>query len=246
MRRPLLFIGILFSLLLLDPPAFAISYSTSAFLDLTTLSFSGVTISPIGSEGLSQTLSTFLEGNTTGGSRPSWISETVNQHDSQIGEAGAIGDSNFMRTSANLIGSSGSLSSFVSRDATFSIIGTGLLTVNIQYALAQSGLLDSAHVGGSFVSMDFVFLSNGVADQLQTQGSLLGTGSKSGTLSLTQWFSAGQEATLNLRTVSFAQSVPEPDMLWPTIAGVVGIGVLGRRRAQVSTLQSLRCTWHSD
>jgi hypothetical protein len=233
MRRPLLFIDILFYLLLLASPVFAISYSTSAFLNITTLSFSGVSISPLGSGGFSQTVSTFLGGTTTGGSKSSWVSEKVNQHDSQVGEAGAIGDSKFMGTSANLIGSSGSLSSFVSRDATFSINGTGNLTVSIQYALAQSGLLEPAHVGGSFVTMDFVFLSNGIADQLQTQGSFPGDGSKSGTLRLTQWFDAGQEATLNLRTTSFVAQVPVPDMLWPTLAVIVGLAMFTEKRRRV-------------
>jgi hypothetical protein len=230
MHRHLLLTGILLSSLNLSPPALAISYSTSAFLDLTTLSFSGVSISPLGSGGRFQTLSTFLEGNTAGAARSSWISETVNQHKPQVGEASAIGDSTFMGTSASLIGSSGNLSSFVSRDATFSINGTGNLTVSIQYALAQSGLLEPAHVGGSFVTMDFVFLSNGIADRLQTQGSLPGDSSKNGILSLTQWFNAGQEATLNLRTTSFVAQVPEPDMLWPTLIGMLGILVALQRQ----------------
>jgi hypothetical protein len=71
--------------------------------------------------------------------------------------------------------------------------------------------------------MDFVFLSNGIADRLQTQGSLPGDSSKTGILSLTQWFNAGQEATLNLRTTSFVAQVPEPDMLWPTVIAMLGV-----------------------
>jgi hypothetical protein len=224
------FIGILLSPIILASPAIATSYSTSAFLDFSTLSFSGVSVRPLASSVLSQTLFTFTDGSTTGGSRSSWAAETVSQRNSQIGEAVALGDSTLMRTSASLIGSTGNLSSFASRDASFIVNSTGYLTVSIRYALQQSGLLAPTRVGGSFVSMDFVFLSNGIADQVQTQGALSGTNSKAGTLSLTQWFDAGHEATLNLRTTSFAQQVPEPDTLLLMAFGLVSIGVLMKWR----------------
>ncbi|MCC2643572.1 MAG: hypothetical protein K0S45_3985 [Nitrospira sp.] len=227
--RHLLFAGLFLSVLFLSPSAFAISYSTSAWLDFSTLSFSGVSISPSSSWGLFQTLFTFMEGNTIGGSKPSWTAETETQNNAQNGEAVAVADLTFMQTSASLIGSSGNLSSFISRNATFDILSSGHLTVSIQYALAQSGILEPAHVGGSFVTMDFVFLSNGIADQLQNHGALAGDSSHTGTLSLTQWFNAGQQATIGLRTASFANSVPVPDMFVLTVSGLVGIAVLARQ-----------------
>ncbi|MDK0767094.1 hypothetical protein P5E81_14965, partial [Clostridium perfringens] len=88
MYRNLLLLGFLLGLLLLTSPVFAISYSTSAFLDLTTLSFSGISTSSIGSGSLSQTQHTFITGHTSGFSNePSWLSATVTQQDPQFGTA---------------------------------------------------------------------------------------------------------------------------------------------------------------
>ena len=46
MRRNFVFIGILLGFLLLDPPAFAISYSNSVLLDWNGLTFSGIRFEP--------------------------------------------------------------------------------------------------------------------------------------------------------------------------------------------------------
>jgi len=45
MRRTILFSGMFFGTLFLAPPAFSLSYSGSAWLDLTTLAFSGINVS---------------------------------------------------------------------------------------------------------------------------------------------------------------------------------------------------------
>jgi hypothetical protein len=222
----------LFGLLFLTSPAFAISYSTSAFLDLSTLSFSGISTSSLSSGSQSQTQHTFITGSTTGFSNePSWLSAMVTQEDPQFGTAVAIAGPNLMTSSITYTGPSGGVSSFVYRDAAFTANSTGYLTASIQYGLAQGGVLANSplQVGGSNVQMDFVFLSNGISDALATHGSVVGDGSRTGILSLTQWFNAGQEARLSLSAASFASSVPVPDVLWPTLAGLISLAILAER-----------------
>jgi hypothetical protein len=61
--------------------------------------------------------------------------------------------------------------------------------------------------------------------------SVIGEGSKTGILSLTHWFKAGQYLDFQLRATSstYYASVPIPDMLWPTLVGMVGISLYAER-----------------
>lgn len=55
-----------------------------------------------------------------------------------------------------------------------------------------------------------------------------GIGSRVGTLSLTRFFGTGESGNFLLETKMHA--VPAPDMLWPTLIGMIAIAVFFRRR----------------
>jgi hypothetical protein len=229
------------------PPAFAVSYSGSALLDFRSLTFGGINVSPIHSGFLTQFQGTVVDpiGNPGDpqGSRSlfennSWTSHTLIDHFSQVGTAVSSADANFLFASSNIIGL-GFVGASTIRSSTFSVNGPGYLTASIQYAFSQGGVIETTaepHLfGGQSAFLEFLGNNHsGVFSNLLTTASVLGDGSKAGTLSLSQWFNEGDSATLRLTVNSLSmRTIPVPDMFWPTLAAFFSIAVACRRRQKV-------------
>jgi hypothetical protein len=246
MRRNILFISVLFGWLFVAPAAFATSYSGSTLLDWSTLTFSG-----IGFSFSSQFQSQFTHVDvdevallTPGGklstfNDPSWVSHTLIDSISQIGTAVSIADTSVLYASASQTGIGAAVAS-TERFASFIPTATGNLTISINYTLMQSGVLDNTPFLGNqrIFATTSAFLNltasgfpfNPITADITTSGAGLRNELKTGTLSFTRWFNAGESGELRLGVSSIsAQVVPVPDMLWPTLLGMLGVGLYAER-----------------
>jgi hypothetical protein len=156
MRRNILFMGVFFGMFLMAPRAFAVSYSGSVFLDLNTLSFSGIGITPINdpfSQYQIQSTGIILDPHSTNPDRTgtsffdtNWTSHTLLQNSPELGTAVSIANGTGMYAAASLTGQDIDVTADIFRQRTFSANSTGYLTANIQYSLLQGGV---ANVMGS-------------------------------------------------------------------------------------------------
>lgn len=235
MRRNFLFASFLLGLLLLASPAFAINYSASAFLDLTSLSFSGINF----------TLTEGPPGNVPYAQRGAvsvsppccfafddpksefWLDVHTGTEIPTVGTANAVFSSTQLASSINLIGPGDAFSNTL-RQGTIFAQEAGYLTASIRYSFAQSGVPSSLT---GFSAGSHVGLNLGLSNLLVSPD--LANGTQTGTLSTSWFFNANESALFALSTGTSASAVPEPNMLWPTLAGMVGITlVVGVRRRQ--------------
>ena len=115
------------------------------------------------------------------------------------------------------------------RAATFTAVDTGRLTISIDYTLQHVGVLTPP---GGFSASESVYLHL-AGDTFNDSTSrslssiLLSDGKETGILSLTGPYKNGElgffitEALAN--GSSGVSSVPLPDMLWPTLVGMIGL-----------------------
>ena len=245
MRTPFLFMAPILAVLLLAQPAFAISYSSSAILDFGTLMIGGISISPGNefSQVREQRQFAGVNDSERFSTNNSWVSNTVIQDMPNVGSARSILEPSLIQSSASLTGR-GTVGADTTRQFFFIANEPGDLTVSINYTLSQVGVLDPKIEpllnGVAFVDISlFPFTSPFVSDSavLTTIDSVLGDGSKTGTLSFTGHFSPervdqGVSAILTMRATSRAERVPVPDMLWPTVIGMIGlVGLVMWRKA---------------
>jgi hypothetical protein len=117
---------------------------------------------------------------------------------------------------------------YSSRFGSFIANEAGNLTITIPFSLTHSGVPNPIT---GFSSNAWASLSLG---GLSTSGQLnaaLGSGSNHGVLSLTRFFGLGENGNFRLETSINAayRSVPEPNLLWPNLAGLAGISFLAKR-----------------
>jgi hypothetical protein len=244
-RKAFLFTAPILGMLLLASPAFAISYSSIAILYLDTLTFSGISVSPGGFySGQHQSQSATLVNHSTGtfessGSfASSWVTNTHILSDPNAGGAVSILDPNFLISSISLTGLA---DVFQRTERSIGLIAndTGYLTVSMQYALSQGGVLDPTALtllnAAATVDMGlFPFTNPFVAsgDAIYTNNSILGEGSKTGTLSFTQYVVDGRDLVFHMSTInSVTYGVPEPDTLLLFGLGLVGLVAWRWKRA---------------
>ena len=247
--------------LLLTAPSWAQNYVDSAVLDLSTLKFDGigVTLTPqwqsheavVQELGINDTTirtvnSTIQEGHVS-------VDRTVIADAPGFGSATAISDSTQLSAMIDLQGR-GNAQSAVERDSVIHAQQTGFLTVSLQYTVAHSivpsvvvSAPDTSVYGNAVHVHSYISLSD-QGNLTSVHGELQGgmgsaTAIQTGTLSLTRWFTQGQTMDFTMRTEALrslippsGQSVPIPDMLWPALAGLIGVSLVAewrRRRSSV-------------
>ena len=128
----------------------------------------------------------------------------------------------------------------IARHALLTATQAGSLTLSINYAITHSGLL----IGDSdFSSIGRAGLSVGNFSDVKRQTDFRdlrlftlpledAPRDQRGIASVTYLFNAGESAPLSLFT-TISATVPEPDMLWPTLAVMVAIALVAEMRRRL-------------
>jgi hypothetical protein len=235
MRRNFLFPSFLFGLLLIAPqPAFAISYSGSTLLDLSNFSFSGISIIDLSFSGQIQSNDVAGPAGHQGDGAAffnSWVNHTeVNSIPGLVTGVTVANESQLSTSVAMDVCCSGTTADpYSSRSGSFIANQAGNLTLAIPFTLTHSGVPNPV-TGLSSIAR--ASLSLGSLSTFAQLDAAFGSGSDHGILSLTRSFGAGETGGFTLETSINAayRTVPVPDMLWPTLAGMVAMGILSRRR----------------
>jgi hypothetical protein len=240
-------------ILLFTQPAFATSYSASVAFDLASLTFSGIPISfstvippgtfpPFENDTTAEQRNTFIRGGSSVSSHsilsPTWENGATVDQVAGVGTVTALATPVKLSSSLDLR-DSGFGSSLMSRAALLTATQAGALTVSINYSISHSGVLrgdpDFFSVGRAGLSVGNFFDVN---QQRDFRDLFLGGVppvdaplEQHGTASVTYLFSAGQSAPLGMFTVIQA-TVPEPDMLLPTILGLICIAAYAEGRGR--------------
>jgi hypothetical protein len=253
MRQHLVSIGLLLGLAL-PPPIFAMSYSGSALLDLSTLSFAGIKVTvipqtPPGSVGpqiqsamASSTLDPLFPGHAdacNGFCEGQWEDRTltaiVPQRAASISTASSAVLSSSTSLIADIPNSLGHAAG--SRQGTLTANEAGFLTMKVGYKLMQSGV-PSPITNFSSRGLASLFLSDLGPDASVVRNddgfeAASGNVVRTGILSVTRFFGVGESRIFGVHTFAdfnTSQAVPLPDTLWPTLIGMVGFFLLAERK----------------
>jgi hypothetical protein len=245
MRRRFPFLAILLAVLLLPPRAFAVSYSAFTVLDLNNLSFNGISLTNLSSiNGLQVQANDVAGPNGHQGDGAAfftpWENHTEVNSISGVVTAVTVADQSKLSTSLSMslccTGTTGD--PYSSRFGSFVTNEAGNITVAIPFTLEHSGI--PSPITG-FFSIAWASLSlSGLSTSAQLDAAF-GNGSRFGTLSLTRFFGAGETGLFGIETSINAsyRAVPLPNMLWPTVAGIVAMFLIAevkRRRMQAERL----------
>jgi PEP-CTERM motif-containing protein len=221
--------------LLITSPAWADSYTTSAMMDLSSLTLSGGAsyapfghqlydvnvVSPTGEE----------ESHSELGPSDAWVDRNLVASIPAVGTSNSVADSTQLLAFASLIGPGTAFSDAGRYSTLLSFTEPGEVTVSINYALLQTGqnpnVISSAH--------SFFGFGGHVVDAMLLSSE--GLSSKTGTFSLTGFFSPGDSAYIYMENIASmnAVSVPEPSSLWLLGLGFLGLaGVVAWRKASAS------------
>jgi hypothetical protein len=246
---------------LFTPSAFAASYSASVEFDLASLRFSGIPVSfsavippgtfdPLRNDVTVEQRDTFIFAGTSVSSHnilsPNWINGATVDHIADVGTVTALATPVKLSSSIDLR-SSGIGSSLIARNGLLTATQAGVLTVSINYSIFHSAILvgdpDFFSVGRAGLSVGNFADVNQQRDfrdlRLSNISPLDAPLEQRGTASVTYSFNAGQSAPLEVFT-TIRGSVPVPDMLWPTILGllcIVGYSE-GRQRRMRTQIQA--------
>lgn len=243
MLRNVLFPGFIIGLLLFATPAWTLDYSGSASIDWSTLTLSGIPIN------ISDDFAPNLQGHAVNlvsslpppadpsiftsfgtGYHTNWSTTealSITLPEIQLGTGSSIADATHLTASVNMVGP-GVIDALINRNAWFHAAGTGNLTVTIGYSLTQVGVpsLHSGFASTATAGLTLNSLGGAETSALATLASSSGP-SQTGVLSLTHTFQVGEIGNFTAFASEHAsQSVPVPDMLWPTILGMVGIACI--------------------
>jgi hypothetical protein len=241
MRRNLLSSCCLLGLLFLAPPAFAISYSGSTLLDFSNFSISGIGITHLSSMSASQVQSNDVagpaghQGDGAAFIIP-WENHTETNSIPGVVTAVTVADQTQVSTSVTmtLCCAGTAADPYSSRFGSFIANEAGNLTLTIPFTFMHSG------VPNPITGFSSIAHANLSLSELSTSAQLdaaLGIGSHQGLLSLTRFFGAGENGRFGLETSINAayRSVPEPDLLWPTLSGLVGIALFAMRISRTTS-----------
>ena len=230
MRKHALFLSLLLGVFPLALPVHAVNYTGEAWMDWTSLRLTGI---PITMRETSQLTNVVIPpNNTPEESFQDWRDHTTALNIPPV-TALSHADANRVYASVSLAGP-GVGSAQLYRSAVFTALETGKLTVSIDYSLQQSGVT-SLPSDIESKSRAFLLLSNpSNVEALRELSSAAGDRTQSGTLSLTESFQKGEggvfATTLGVNVAERTGTVPLPDMLWPTLAGLIGIALWVERR----------------
>jgi hypothetical protein len=231
MLKRILYAPLLIAQLLVTTPAFAdaINYTGWSSIDLTSVLFSGISVTNLAGTSLTsgtdllidsvsrESLSSTLSGEKQFQSTSLQFQTLIDQVPGGTGISSASSDALF--ASQNLIrtATGGHVVSALSGE--FRAVQTGDLTFSAKYSLTTTGIPNvpfNSLVTASLILNDL----HSSEDSLANSNS-----SRSGTLSATRRFNAGETSTFALIASVSARTVPEPDMLLPTLSVMLGIAV---------------------
>jgi hypothetical protein len=234
MRRKVVFISVLLGVLLYTLPSFALSYSGSATLDWSALTFSGISSTfhfdpnDINGPAIAQGAAAIISPQPD---LQEWTTTAISSVSPDVGTALAVASPTVLSASASLIGVGG-FGAGIGRFGSLLAHESGALTISIPYVLTQAVSPNSWVAPPTFTTPNVspygftgVRLNFGLGSSIVELDARTGTGSQAGTLTRTFTMSAGEQTILSLTagTAAFVTSVPVPDMLWPTLAGMFGI-----------------------
>lgn len=255
MRQSPLLSTLTLGLFLLVPPVHAVNYTGEAWLDWSTLRFSGIPVT-MTTDKLQQTTAFALSHNPNQESDgknevfPNWSDHTSTATIPSV-TAVSIADASRLYASVNLTGM-GSGEADVTRWGGFSATDTGKLTISIDYSLQQIGAssLKDFPLSSPQTPTVELLIRNEMFGQAFTPGERdsaglptvsgggrLVDGDRTGILSVTSSFQRGESGYFVAGALLNAHSgVPVPDMLWPTLAGMIGIAFWAERRRRQARL----------
>lgn len=231
--------------LCLTAPAWALSYTGSAVLDWSALTFSGISSTVFTSQpflgGAAQMTYAIVQPPFVPDDphyMTEWTTVTYSSFAPDVGTGLAVASPTVLSASASLLGvgdfgvASGRFGELLAHES-------GALSISIPYVITQAvapNLWGAPNpVTGSFASTN-VWLGFGDKTSEVTLDARAGTGSRSGTLISTLIMSAGELTSFGLTasTGGSVRSVPMPDTFWPTAIGIVGLAGFAawKRRAQ--------------
>jgi hypothetical protein len=239
MRKYLSILGFLSGvMLLLASPAFATSYSSAVLLDWSSLTFSGVgsDLSP-GLQGNSH----FLNECCSGALADPWSDFSRTVILPGVAATTTYVDNRSLFASLNVFSPDLYHATIaMARIGQINVLETGFLTMSIPYTIMQAG---ASSLGSGFFStaqagLGFCSLGGPACPLTAEILSTSGDGAKTGTLSITRFFQAGDQVPFSAIADIRYNAVPVPDMLWPTLAGLVAIAVYAERIRRRSTTSS--------
>ncbi|MEO6553030.1 MAG: hypothetical protein ABIO96_00630 [Nitrospiraceae bacterium] len=222
--------------LCLTAPAWALNYTSSALIDLSTLTFSGVQVNVTPLITYHAVYQNGL-GSDSASTEPG-ESGTLARTFAGIGSVTTIADPTQLRADVNISGL-GSLADILYHYETITALESGLLTASVAYTLEPMSLpfndplptdVCCASTNAQAI-MNFMGSSQYIASL--SENYLHFGQSTTGFLSLTQSVTAGQSVPLELVAAANV-SVPLPSMFWPTAIVLVGLAGFAawKRRAQ--------------
>lgn len=233
MRKFLLSSSLTLAVLFLASTTYAISHLGEAWVDWTSLKFTGVPVTAV-TEAFQRHEISINSSTLVGEVFRDWRDHTANHTVPQFATLLNSADANRLYASINTFGSNdGSIYSYtaVERDGSFTPLKTGDLTISIDYTLRQSGVPSSQD---NFSSESAVILDFYRGDRA-TVTNFSGDSMQTGTVSRTAPVEKGESLFFGVSVGVNTFSVPLPDMLWPTLAGMIGIAFLAEwRRRQTS------------
>ena len=219
--------GVLFAV-----PAWAVvpsfDYSASSTIDLTTLRFSGILTTYTQFHQFSQVLvknpDSFAgaapQQEFAQNSGPTTVEQNVSTSLEGVGTASAFQDASRMTASIHFAGPF-FVTSNVYQFGNLVAQETGALTVTVQYTMTHSGLPTDLT---TFTTTGGPVLS--VGNDLDSKQNVFVNGIQSGILSVTRFFTQGEQVVFSLSTDQNAHAVPVPPMVWPTVIGMIGLEVV--------------------
>lgn len=229
MRKCAPFLSLLFGVFAFLPPVYAVNYTGEAWMDWNSLRFSGI---PITLKDKEQTGGAFVrsfrsgEVINKGQDGLEWSNSNITSTIPQVATAIRSTDGERLYASVGIFGS-GEGGVVMGRAATFTAMDTGRLTISIDYTLQHVGVPTPP---GSFSASESVYLhlaGDTFNDSTsRSLSSILSDGKETGILSLTGPYKNGELGffiTEALANGSSGVSVPLPDMLWPTLVGMIGL-----------------------
>lgn len=217
-------LAVLFVTLMLTVPAHALDYTGIASIDWSSLTFSApVTLEP---DRIEMNAASIAGGDTN-------ISEwqgagSMDFNIAGLGHVFTTSDSAQILASVNLI-SDGFGQAQMLREGFFVVGQTGDLTISLNYNLSHLGIPPA-----DFTASAFADLGLGTQDQQVVLAS--NSDGQTGTLSLTQFFTVGDQgvfsASVGVQGAGSGGSVPIPHLYWPSLVSMVGLVMLGAWRQQ--------------
>jgi hypothetical protein len=166
------------------------------------------------------------------------VDEKFTEHLPSLGTVTTLASNTELSSSLHMVNLSNGWGLLV-RDGLITATQAGSLSISINYSLSHSGVLATPDFNangalgmgvGYFETPSHQFLVETFHIRDFQSPTLFDPINQHGTLRLTHLFAnAGESIPFEIFAQTRVEKVPEPDMLWPTLAGMIGIAVFAER-----------------